>query len=193
AVTTADTTTVATVPATPVGTAYTISKGTINWTGAKPTGKHTGTIAANSGIVYMDKGHFSGGDVAIDMNSLAVTDLKDKKKADLEGHLKAGDFFETDKFPTAAFKITNCTAIEGNPKATHEVTGNLTLKGITKEVKFPVMVTVADKKLTAKSEEFTINRTDWGVKYASGIIGTAKDKLIDDNVKLMLELEAMAN
>jgi len=45
----------------------------------------------------------------------------------LIGHLKAADFFDTENFPTAIFKITK---VNGN-----EVFGNLTIKGKTNEEK----------------------------------------------------------
>ena len=65
--------------------------------------------------------------------------LEGEKKTDLEGHLKNQDFFEVEKFPTGHFEIVKVEemAIEN---ATHKITGNLTLKGITKSVEFPIKI-----------------------------------------------------
>jgi hypothetical protein len=54
------------------------------------------------------------------------------------------------------------------------------------------MVSVQDGGVQAKTAAFTINRTEWGINYGSGIIGTAKDKIIHDEVGLNISLMATA-
>ena len=58
------------------------------------------------------------------------------------------------------------------------------MKGKTKSVNIPVMLKINEDDLTAESATFPINRTDWGVNFRSGLLGTAKDKLINDVVTL---------
>ncbi len=162
----------------------------INWEGYKP-GKysHIGTIKLQSGQFAIKDGAPESGSFVIDMNSLDETTIEDPaKKAKLEGHLKSGDFFEVEKYPTGAFEITGVAPLEGNADANFTLTGNLTLKGITKSIEIPAKVTVGEGEVTVSTPEFTINRTEWGIVYDSGTIGTLKDKLIADDVKLKITL-----
>ncbi|MBP8887463.1 MAG: YceI family protein, partial [Flavobacterium sp.] len=78
------------------------AKSTINWTGKKVTGQHEGTINIKDGALVFKGKKLVGGTFNVDMNSIVVTDLKaGQGKEKLEGHLKADDFFGTDKFATA--------------------------------------------------------------------------------------------
>jgi len=160
----------------------------INWEGYKPAQYgHVGTIKVQSGSFDIKDGAPESGNFVLDMNSLVNTDIEDpEKRANLEGHLKSGDFFEVEKFPTASFEVTGVTA--GGEGVSHTVTGNLTMKGITKSVNIPANVSVSEGKVTIETPEFTINRTEWDVKFNSGVIGTIGDKIIADDVKLKITL-----
>ena len=142
----------------------------------------------------MKDGAPESGNFTIDMTSLENTDLAEdaEKKAKLEGHLKSGDFFEVEKFPTATFEVTGVTA-GGTEGATHTVSGNLTMKGITKSVDIPANVSMADGKMTIETPEFTIDRTQWDVKFNSGLFGAVGDAIIADDVKLKITLVGTAN
>ena len=181
--------------ATPAAVAYTVNidESVINWEGYKP-GKnaHQGTIKLRNGQFNINNGTPESGSFVIDVTSLENVDMAGEpdKKAKLEGHLKSGDFFEVEKFPTGKFAMTSITRLEGNPDANYTVTGNLILKDITKSIEIPAKVTVADGTATITTPEFTINRTDWGVNFGSGLIGTVKDKMIADDVKLKINLVA---
>jgi hypothetical protein len=52
------------------------------------------------------------------------------------------------------------------------------------------MIRMEGDVLQAESPAFPINRTLWGVNFQSGILGTARDKMIDDMVPLMLKVTA---
>lgn len=164
----------------------------VNWVGSKPTGaQHTGVIKLNGGELFVENGTITGGTFGLDMNSIAVLDdMKPEMLAKLEGHLKNSEFFEVEKFPKGSFEITSVAALEGDTTATHSITGNLTLKGITKSITIPATVNLSESVMTAMSPVFTINRTEWDVMYNSGVIGTVKDKLINDDVALQIKLSA---
>ena len=164
----------------------------IEWVGSTPTGsQHSGTIKLTGGAFNVIRGNLKRGTFDIDMNSLAVTDLQGQDKADLEGHLKNADFFEVEKFPKGMFEITGVKLPEADQTdVTHIVTGSLTLKGVSKPITFPANITVKGGLVNITTPEFTINRTDWGIKYKSGLMGTVKDELINDDVKLKLKIEA---
>jgi polyisoprenoid-binding protein YceI len=91
---------------------------------------------------------------------------------ELNTHLKAPDFFDAAKFPTATFKSTS-VAVEGT-KA--KITGNLTLKGVTKPVVLDAWFTGAGVGPMNKAETVgfeattTVKRSDFGVSYGVPLV-----------------------
>jgi polyisoprenoid-binding protein YceI len=162
----------------------------INWVGAKFTGdQHTGTINISDGKLMTEGSNLVGGNFTIDMNTIAVKDeMPEDKKANLVGHLSTGDFFEVDKYGQASFEITSVEAVEGNPEATHKITGNLTMKDITKSITIPAMVSITESGISAKTPQFVIDRTQWGVVYNSTTAGALKNKAIKDEIALQINL-----
>lgn len=166
------------------------------WEGKKKvTGSsHSGTLNVSNGSIAVEDGVIKGGSFTIDMNSLTNTDMEGKQKANLEGHLKNGDFFDVEKFPTATFQITKTTKLEGDANANHMIYGNLTLKDVTKEIGFKADVDVSGKSLSVSTPTFNIDRTAWNVKYGSDkFFDDLKDKVISDDIALSIKLSANAN
>jgi len=165
----------------------------IEWTGKKPAGAHTGTLNISKGKVKTQDGKIQSGSFVIDMTSIKVTDLEGDQKAGLEGHLKGegegkeDHFFNVAKFPDASFEVTGISEKEG--KAIIE--GNLTIKGIKKNISFPASTSLEGEAMTLTSEIFTINRTDWGVNYGSkSVFENLGDKFINDDIELKVSLKA---
>ncbi|MGJ8684203.1 MAG: YceI family protein [Nonlabens sp.] len=161
----------------------------IAWVGSKPTADHTGTLALSSGMVMVNGEALESGEFTIDMNSMEVTDLEGEKAMKLKNHLSGivegteTDFFNVNKYPTAKFVVTGL-----NGKM---LSGNLTMKDVTKNVSFPVTVSYDGDKMMLNSEEFTINRTDWGIKYGSQAFSDkVLDSAIADDIKLTVSLVA---
>ncbi|RYJ45707.1 YceI family protein [Flavobacterium beibuense] len=176
---------------------YTVNtaESTIDWTGSKPTGKHTGTINLSEGEFSVKNDSVESGKFVIDMNSITVTDLEaGNGKEDLEAHLKglgkedtADHFFNVKKYPTGTFEITGITQEAGKTM----VEGNLTLKETTKNIKFPATITVTPEAVTLTSENFKINRTLWSVNYSSkSIFDNLGDKYVDDEIELKVNIKA---
>ncbi len=134
----------------------------IEWVGSKPTGKHSGTINLANGSVKTKDGNIESGSFTIDMTSIAVTDLEGDEKTSLEGHLKGegegkeDHFFNVAKFPTASFEVTGISEKEGKTY----IEGNLTIKGIKKNISFPATTSFEGDVMTLNTEVFTINRTE---------------------------------
>jgi len=170
------------------------SASTIHWTGSKPSGKHHGTIGISDGQIFVKDSMIQSGKFTIDMKSITVNDLKPGDgKEDLEAHLKglkedsADHFFNTNKYPTGTFEITGVTK-EGSSTM---IEGNLTIKDITKNIKFPAAVSVTDSEVTIKSEAFKINRVLWNVSYNSrNVVKNLGDKYIDDDIELKVDVKA---
>ncbi len=160
----------------------------ITWKGEKVTGFHAGEIKIDNGTLSVENGKLTGGGFAIDMNSITCTDLKPTEGGEkLVGHLKADDFFGVAKFPKATLAITKATWQGGN---NYKIVANLTIKNITKEIKFPAVVSLSDKAAKAEAK-IIIDRTDFDVKYGSGsVFDNLGDKTIYDNFEIGVTLFA---
>lgn len=181
----------AAAPASAATYAVDIAQSDVTWAGSKPNGTHTGKIKLSSGTLSVADGKLVSGEFTLDMNSLENTDMEaGDGKEKLEGHLKNADFFDVEKYQTSKFVITNVSALDGKPGVTHSITGNLTMKDITKSITFDANVAILTNSVSAVAPSFTINRTEWGINYKSGIIGTIKDKAINDDVALNINLRA---
>jgi polyisoprenoid-binding protein YceI len=126
------------------------------------------------------------------MTSITDVDITNEgMNQKLTGHLKSDDFFSVEKNPTSTFTITKVTPIAkakaGGPNFT--ITGNLTIKGITNPITFPAMVKANGASAEALAK-IDIDRTKWDIKYRSGLLGTAADKIIDDTFTLDVKLVA---
>jgi polyisoprenoid-binding protein YceI len=153
----------------------------VTWKGYKVGGSHTGTIALESGSLQFDGEKLVGGEFVVDMTSINTTDLEGDYKNKLDGHLASDDFFGVANHPTAKLVFTK---VKATGKNSYAVTGKLTIKGTTEPVSFEV--SVYGDKATATLK---VDRTKYDVKYGSGIIGTAKDKLIYDEFDLVVDLQ----
>lgn len=174
----------------------------VAWEGYKPTGKHNGEIEISSGELEVKDGKLTGGEFIIDMQSIVVLDLEDPdRNAKLLGHLKSADFFEAETYPTAKFVITEVRAIDGSNidktkekgdiVPTHAITGNLTMKNITKSITFNAKVNMSDAKVTASTNQFYIDRAQWRVQYGSkSFFDDLKDNFINDEMGLTISLVA---
>lgn len=166
----------------------------IYWKGTKPTGEHTGFIKLKEGGKFLvEDNQLVGGEFIIDMNSIVDIDIEDAEmNAKLIGHLKSADFFHADSFPTAKFVITSVEALSGDEEFTHAIKGNLTMKDVTKGIDFKANVKVNEGAVSATSEEFVLDRTQWNVNYGSkSIFKELKDKFINDEFSLKIEAYTM--
>lgn len=159
------------------------------WTGRKITEAHNGFISIAKGEFKIEKGNIASGFYSVDMNSISCLDLTNpKSNSKLINHLKGDDFFSADKFPNADFKITSVTPVEGN---NYNITGVLTIKGISNEISIPAVITPEGNKIKATAG-FSIDRTKWDVKYQSKtIFPELADKFIYDDIEFKLELVAV--
>jgi len=151
----------------------------ISFVGSKVTGSHDGGFHVFDGSIRLagTEPSRSGVNLTIDTTSLWADDER------LTGHLKSADFFDVETFPTAAFESTT---IEANADGGYDVTGNLTLHGVTKSIRFPATIEVHDGHVSARAE-FSINRFDFDIVYPG-----KTDDLIREEVLIRFELSASA-
>lgn len=164
------------------------AESTITWTAKKVTGQHHGKVPITAATLDYQNGKILGGTFEMDMTSLTVEDLTDagmNKK--LTDHLKSDDFFSVEKHNTSNFKITEAKTSNGKD---YVLIGDLTIKGITKPVTFPVAVSVNGGNIVATGK-LTFDRTHYDIKFRSGsYFENLADKLIYDDVELDVKLVA---
>lgn len=171
-----------------------LGESSLKWKGFKPGGEHFGSISLSDGEIKLSGDNLVSGYVAVQMNSIAVEDLEGEMAAKLKGHLESEDFFDSNKYPTAKFELTNLPEGGLNLSKITELTGNLTLKDVTKNITIPIETiesesNTASYKITSKT--FTINRADWNVRYGSkSFFDNLADNFIEDNIELQFVILA---
>lgn len=153
---------------------------------SKPEEGHYGSVKLKSGEVTMNNGVLEAGNFVADQTTFESQDLADnpEMKAKLDEHLKSPDFLDVKKFPEATFNITAAKALTEGDYNT-EISGNLKFRDIEKNITFKANVKEEGDQVTIKSEEFKINRQDFGIVYKGG-----GDSIIKDEVILQLDVTA---
>jgi len=161
-------------------------KSTIEWLGEKVTGAHSGYINLQSAFFLFEDEKFVGGEFNIDMNSIKCTDIENRTYASkLEEHLKDPDFFNSSKYPTSNFKISNII-FDGT---SYMITGNITIKEITQEITFPAKFE-NDGDIFHANATLKIDRTKHDIKYGSGsFFDDLGDRMIYDEFTLKINLQ----
>lgn len=169
---------------------YTVNtaESSLAWIGKKVSGAHDGLVTIIKGELKVENGIVTGGSYLIDMNSISCLDIEDMDdNGDLVTHLKNDDFFSVEKYPSSSFTINSVSSIQGD---TYNITGILTVKGISNEIIVPAVITANENKISAVAN-FSIDRTKWDVKYKSKtFFPELADKFIHDNIEFKLLLVA---
>jgi polyisoprenoid-binding protein YceI len=148
--------------------------------GAQP---RFGKMLAQSANILVNNGVVSNATISVDMNTLTVESFGDDTESagKLTGHLLSPDLFNTAAYPTSKFELTSIAdGVEGFNSV---LTGNLTILDVTKSITFNANVSVAENEVKVVSEDFAINRTDWGLTYnVEGTEGVPVDYLIASDI-----------
>ena len=115
--------------------------------------------------LYAIQPKMSGATIIIEITAASI--YTDTGK--LTNHLKSGDFFDVNKHPKATFKSTTIKVAPGANGITHEITGDLTMHGVTKAITFPVKAKSGDGGVTIDGT-LTVKKEDFGMVYGKGII-----------------------
>ena len=159
---------------------------TVEWVGEKVSGTHTGYINLQNAFFLFEEEKFVGGEFNIDMNSIKCTDIENPRyAAKLEEHLKDSDFFNSSKYPTSNFKITNII-FDGT---SYMITGNMTIKEISQEITFPAKFE-NDGDIFHANATLKIDRTKHDIKYGSGsFFDDLGNRMIYDEFTLKIHLQ----
>lgn len=170
-----------------------LAQSRIEFIGTKPVGKHHGNLTLKEGQFTEANGTINGGKFVIDVKTLKMDDQDSTGNAKLGGHLLSPDFFDAAKFPEITFEITGVKqgldSTAGKEivmkDATHTVTGNLTMKGVSKSISFPAKIAMNGNMVTADAN-FNIDRTQWNLSYGND--KSLGDHFIDPQVNIQLHI-----
>jgi len=166
----------------------------VRFTGNGVGKNHPGIFRLSSGNVAVLNNQVTGGSFVINIKSMELEEKGGVFDNKLRPHLMSGDFFDADKFANAKFDITGVKPYEKNSAdtsiidgANFTISGNLTLKDVTKNVSFPARIDLDGSTLKTKAN-FDIDRTQWQMNYGND--KTLKDKFISEKVNIELDLQA---
>ncbi|WP_207420462.1 YceI family protein [Desertivirga brevis] len=167
----------------------------IRFTGHGIGKSHPGIFKLNYGNVSVADQQITGGEFEINVKSLEVEEKGDMFQSKLKPHLLSGDFFDADNFGTAKFQISKVEPYKPDGKdtslvkgANFNISGNLTLKNVTKNITFPANVELVGNTMKAKAD-FDIDRRQWQMNYGND--KTLGDKFISEKVNIELDLKAI--
>jgi polyisoprenoid-binding protein YceI len=115
----------------------------------------------------------------------------DTRNEDRDNHLRGADFFDAENYPKMMFKATR---IVKKSEGEYEVTGDLTIRGVTRPETFLVTYEGQGKDpwggiRAGFSANGTINRSDYGLKWNAAL--ETGGVLVGDQVQVSLEIEAV--
>lgn len=166
----------------------------IRWTGRNLFNHHNGTLKLVGGTIELRDGQLLSASVSVAMASIACEDLTDSTWNEmLIRHLHSDDFFAVAQHPTAEFvaeaveSLASCT--DGSPN--YRLRGRFTMRGITREVEFPVLIASDDGQRLTMQGVLDLDRTEFGSHYGSGKFFRFLGKhIVNDVVHLHIKLHA---
>jgi polyisoprenoid-binding protein YceI len=149
--------------------------------------KVRGSFNEFEGTAYFDAENPAGSNLQLTIQAASI----DTRNADRDGHLKGNDFFDMEAYPEITFVST---AVEQVDPENYRVTGDLTIKGVTKAVTvdFEYTGTAVDPYNNTRvgfEGKTTVNRKDWGVSWNAAL--DAGGVLVSEKVTLEFEVSAI--
>jgi len=148
-----------------------------------------GAFPAFEGTARIDTANPAASTVSLSIDVSSV----DTGSADRNGHLRSGDFFDVETYPTMTFTSTK---VEREDASTWLITGDLTIKGVSKPVTIEFESTGSAKdpfgNLRVGFEGATsINRKDWGLSWNAAL--ETGGVLVSEKIKLEFDVSAIQN
>jgi polyisoprenoid-binding protein YceI len=166
----------------------------IRWTGRNLFNHHSGTVRLAEGEITLRDNALVAARFRIAMDSIACEDISDSAiNQMLIAHLHSDDFFDVAHHPVAEFIAESITPLatctDGTPN--HLLLGQFTLRGITREIEFPILVATADDQRLTAQGVLDLDRTQFGSVYGSGRLFRFLGKhIVNDHIHLHVKIHA---
>lgn len=149
--------------------------------------KVKGSFKEFSAEVVADENDITDADISFVIQVASV----DTRNPDRDNHLRSGDFFEVEKYPTMSFKSTEIKKIS---KGEYSVTGDFTIRDVTRTETFLVTYEGSSKdpwggERAGFAVEGKIKRSNFGLTYNAAL--ETGGVLIGDDVKIYVEIQAV--
>ena len=148
-----------------------------------------GDLGKIAGTVTFDPAKPAAGTIEATIDATGI----DTREPGRDKHLKSADFFDVEKFPTITFKSTKIEPAAGGG---FKVTGDLTMKGVTKQVVLdvePLRPAIKDQRGTARTGTAAttkLNRQDFGISWSRTLDGGGV--VVSDEVAVTIDVELVA-
>lgn len=163
-----------------------VEKSSMEWLCKKIGGQHNGKVKIKEGSLVFDGNNLKGGSFTMDMTTITDLDSPDNKR--LIDDILSNNFFDITKFPTSTFVITKVTPAGADQV---NITGNLTVKGITKPVSFSSSVKKEKNVVVAVANGVRVDRTKFDITFRSATFFSAiGNRAVDDEFELTITLLA---
>ena len=163
-----------------------LEKSSMEWLCKKVGGQHNGKVKIKEGTLIFDGNTLKGGSFVMDMTTISVLDSPDNKR--LIDDILSNNFFDITKFPTSTFTITKVTS-SGTDQV--DITGNLTVKGITKPVTFSSSLKKQGSVAVAVANGVKVDRTKFDITFRSKtFFSEIGNRAVDDEFELSITLLA---
>ncbi|RYD17052.1 MAG: sulfurtransferase [Verrucomicrobiaceae bacterium] len=164
----------------------------IHWTGRNLFNFHHGSLKLGEGWLDVAGGKPAAGELTVEMDSLACTDLTDSTmNRMLIDHLRSADFFLAEEYPVAIFRLQSAEEITGvtNGSPNWRFKGELELRGETKPLEFDASVARNGDGNFVAQAMLDLDRTLWGSEYGSGkFFARLGQHVVNDLVHLHLKV-----
>ncbi len=166
----------------------------VRWTGRNLFNHHSGIVRLADGNITLRDGELVSARFRIAMDTIACEDIVDSGMSQmLVQHLHSEDFFDIANHPFAEFVADSAQPLaaytDGTPN--YLLRGNFTLRGITRELEFPILVATADGQHLTAQGLLDLDRTQFGSSYGSGRLFRFLGKhIVNDHIHLHLKVHA---
>jgi len=149
--------------------------------------KVRGSFTDFAGTGYFDAENPANSQLSVNIKAASI----DTGNADRDAHLRTNDFFDLEQYPEITFASTKIDVVDDS---TYQVTGDLTMKGVTKAITVDFDFTGAavdpfDNQRVGLEGRVTVNRKDWGINWNAAL--EAGGVLVGEKVVLEFEISAV--
>jgi polyisoprenoid-binding protein YceI len=146
-----------------------------------------GRFTGVQGTITVDEQNPTNSHAEITIDAASITTGNEQRDA----HLRSADFLDVEQYPAITF---NTTRVEPTSETTFDVTGDLTIRGTTREVTLPVELngrgtSPYGQEVAGLSTETKLNRSDFGLNWNVAL--ETGGVLVGPTAKIVIELEAV--